>query len=87
MSTLMAEEEFCEYLRVKLDIVDRVLPSNDLVEDLNFDSVQLFEAVIWIEELGVAIPDEALDGLRTVADAYRHYSNAFTSGSSQPQSK
>ena len=45
--------------------------------DLDIDSLTMVEVVVACEErFGVTIPDEALEGLRTVGDALDHIAQA-----------
>ena len=45
---------------------------SDLIKDLGADSVDLVGSVMTIEdEFGIAIPDEDLEGIRTVGDVVR----------------
>ena len=44
--------------------------ASDLIKDLGADSVDLVGSVMTIEdEFGIAIPDEDLEGIKTVGDA------------------
>ena len=44
----------------------------DLIKDLGADSVDLVGSVMTIEdEFGIAIPDEDLEGIKTVGDVVR----------------
>lgn len=50
--------------------VDKVTPEAAFDKDLDVDSLTMVEVVVACEErFGVRIPDEALEGLRTVGDA------------------
>lgn len=49
---------------------DAVVPSASFTDDLEVDSLSMVEVVVACEErFGVRIPDDALEGLRTVGDA------------------
>ena len=49
---------------------DKVVPEASFEADLEVDSLTMVEVVVACEEKwGVRIPDEALEGLRTVGDA------------------
>ena len=49
---------------------DKVTPEAAFDKDLDVDSLTMVEVVVACEErFGVRIPDEALEGLRTVGDA------------------
>lgn len=46
--------------------------ASDLIKDLGADSVDLVGSVMTIEdEFGIAIPDEDLEGIKTVGDVVR----------------
>ena len=46
--------------------------NSDLIKDLGADSVDLVGSVMTIEdEFGIAIPDEDLEGIKTVGDVVR----------------
>lgn len=49
-----------------------VTMDSDLIKDLGADSVDLVGSVMTIEdEFGIAIPDEDLEGIKTVGDVVR----------------
>ena len=53
--------------------VDKVVPEATFDADLDIDSLTMVEVVVACEErFDVKIPDEALEGLRTVGDAVDH---------------
>jgi acyl carrier protein len=57
--------------------VDKVTPEAAFDKDLDVDSLTMVEVVVACEErFGVRIPDEALEGLRTVGDAVDYISKA-----------
>ena len=48
----------------------QVVPDARFAEDLNADSLDLVEAVLALEEeFGVTIPEEEMEGIRTVGQA------------------
>lgn len=48
---------------------DTIRPDSRLIEDLNCDSLDVVELVMWFEEdLDVSIPDAEAEACRTVAD-------------------
>ena len=56
---------------------DAVVPGATFDEDLDIDSLTMVEVVVACEErFDVRIPDEALEGLRTVGDAVDHIAGA-----------
>ena len=51
--------------------IDKVGPDTDLIEDLQADSLSLVEMVAALEEaFEVHVPEEDVDKIRTVQDAY-----------------
>ncbi len=57
--------------------VDKVVPEATFDGDLDIDSLTMVEVVVACEErFDVRIPDEALEGLRTVGDAVDHIAGA-----------
>jgi acyl carrier protein len=56
---------------------DKVVPEATFDGDLDIDSLTMVEVVVACEErFDVRIPDEALEGLRTVGDAVDHIAGA-----------
>ena len=56
---------------------ENVKPEASFDKDLDVDSLTMVEVVVACEErFGVRIPDEALEGLRTVGDAVDYISKA-----------
>ncbi len=56
---------------------DNVKPEAAFDKDLDIDSLTMVEVVVACEErFGVRIPDEALEGLRTVGDAVDYIAKA-----------
>ena len=56
---------------------EAVVPSAGFDKDLDIDSLTMVEVVVACEErFGVRIPDEALEGLRTVGDAVDYIAKA-----------
>ncbi len=56
---------------------DKVVPEAAFDKDLDVDSLTMVEVVVACEErFGVTIPDEALEGLRTVGDAVDYIQKA-----------
>jgi acyl carrier protein len=56
---------------------DKVVPEASFDADLDIDSLTMVEVVVACEErFDVRIPDDALEGLRTVGDAVDHIAGA-----------
>ena len=56
---------------------DQVVPEAAFEKDLDVDSLTMVEVVVACEErFDVRIPDEALEGLRTVGDAVDYLTEA-----------
>ena len=56
---------------------EKVVPEAAFDADLDIDSLTMVEVVVACEErFGVTIPDEALEGLRTVGDAVDYIAKA-----------
>lgn len=78
-------DAFISYLTTELDLPPSPIePATRFVDDLGFDSLDMLELLIVIEELGVQLNDDLIEMLDTVDDAYRLYSRA-ASGSEQSQ--
>jgi acyl carrier protein len=70
-------DAFVAYLSDELEIpIESLRAATRFVKDLGFDSVRVLELSIVIEELGVELDDEDLEGLDTVARAYEVYKRA-----------
>jgi acyl carrier protein len=53
--------------------ISKVKSSSNFVEDLGADSLDQVELVMaFEEEFGIEIPDEAIEKIKTVADAVNH---------------
>lgn len=69
---------FNEFRRVLADILEveeeRLTPEASFLNDLLVDSIRLVDALVRLEESGIAIPLEAAWEVDTVGDAYRVYS-------------
>lgn len=67
-------EEFCVLIAREFDLEpDEVCPESRLVEDLGFDSVQMYELLCILEELGCYLEDGTFAATVTVDDTYFHY--------------
>lgn len=74
---ILAIEEFCHYLETVMDLDGGTVVADASFEtDLGFDSVQVFELLCAVEELGVLIPDGVMQDMRTVSDLHFHYIQA-----------
>jgi acyl carrier protein len=69
----MAElrDKVCAILADNLSVPeDKVTPDSRFQEDLDADSLDLVEAVLALEEeFGVTIPEEEMEGVKTVGQA------------------
>jgi acyl carrier protein len=65
------EQKVCKILADNLSVpVEQVTPASRFQEDLDADSLDLVEAVLALEEeFGVTIPEEEMEGVRTVGQA------------------
>jgi acyl carrier protein len=65
------QTKVCTILADNLSVpVDQVTPQSRFQEDLDADSLDLVEAVLALEEeFGVTIPEEEMEGVRTVGQA------------------
>jgi acyl carrier protein len=61
----------CKILADNLSVPeDQVTPQSRFQEDLDADSLDLVEAVLGLEEeFGVSIPEEEMEGVKTVGEA------------------
>ena len=58
---------------------DAVAPAKHLVDDLDLDSIDLVDLAVALEEQsGIALEEDELKSVRTVADAVRVVHAAFT---------
>ena len=65
------QKKVCSILAENLSVPeDKVTPTSRFQEDLDADSLDLVEAVLALEEeFGVSIPEEEMEGVKTVAQA------------------
>jgi acyl carrier protein len=65
------QEKVCSILAENLSVPeDKVTPASRFQEDLDADSLDLVEAVLALEEeFGVSIPEEEMEGVKTVGQA------------------
>jgi acyl carrier protein len=71
MEMAQLEEKVCKILAENLSVPeDEVTPESRFQEDLDADSLDLVEAVLALEEeFGVNIPEEEMEGVKTVGQA------------------
>ena len=71
-------QDFTQHLAVELELEHSSLtPAVRFFEDLSFDSIQMLELSVVVEELGVELDDNDLENLATVDLAYAAYSRAY----------
>lgn len=70
----MIFEKVAAILAEQLDAdVEEITPSTDIVDDLGADSLDIVDLVMSFEdEFDIEIPDEALEGVRTVEDMVKY---------------
>ncbi|MBQ9081010.1 MAG: acyl carrier protein [Clostridia bacterium] len=63
-------EKVCAVLADQLNIsADSIKPTDDIVNDLNADSIDVVEMLMNLEdEYGVKLPEECFDSIKTVQD-------------------
>lgn len=61
-------ERIRDMLAEQLDLpADTITPESDIIDDLEADSLSVLDMVMALEdEFGIEIPDEDVEGLRTV---------------------
>jgi acyl carrier protein len=69
------QEKFDRFKKCAVDVLsvsaDQVVPEASFADDLDADSLDLVELVMALEEeFGVEVPEEELDGIKTVGQAY-----------------
>jgi len=60
-----------------------VFPDAAVREDLDFDSLDMAELVLFMDDLGAEVPEGLIPSLETVGDFYDHYR---TRSSAEPRS-
>ncbi len=67
-------ERIRELLAEQLDIEEeKITMESDILEDFEADSLDVVDMVMSLEdEFGVEVPDEAVEGLKTVGDVVRY---------------
>ena len=71
----MDQELFARFKKCAVDVLsvsaDQVVPEAKFADDLDADSLDLVELVMALEEeFGVEVPEEDLEGVETVGQAY-----------------
>ena len=71
----MDQELFARFQKCAVDVlsvdVDKVTPDANFADDLDADSLDLVELVMALEEeFDVTVPEDELDGITTVRQAY-----------------
>jgi acyl carrier protein len=69
------EAQFARFRKCAVDVLSvdesKVVPEAKFAEDLDADSLDLVELVMALEEeFGVSVPEEELEGIGTVGQAY-----------------
>lgn len=68
---VLSFDEFQSLVAQELEVaVEAVVPEASFLDDLQADSIQLFNLLLRFEEMGMPIPLEAAWQIRTVKDAY-----------------
>ncbi len=71
----MDQDNFERFKKCAVDVLsvsaDQVVPEAKFADDLDADSLDLVELVMALEEeFGVEVPEEELEGIETVGQAY-----------------
>ncbi|CAB4692440.1 MAG: acyl carrier protein [Actinobacteria bacterium] len=71
----MNQELFARFKKCAVDVLsvsdDQVVPDARFADDLDADSLDLVELVMALEEeFGVEVPEDELEGIKTVGQAY-----------------
>jgi acyl carrier protein len=71
----MSDENFARFRKCAVEVLsvdeDRVVKEARFGDDLDADSLDLVELVMALEEeFGVEVPEDELDGIETVGQAY-----------------
>jgi acyl carrier protein len=73
--SVVDEELFGRFRKCAVDVLsvpeEKVVPEAKFAEDLDADSLDLVELVMALEEeFGITVPEEDLEGITTVGQAY-----------------
>ena len=73
----MVFEKVAQILAEQLDVdVDEIKLTTDMVDDLGADSLDIVDLVMTLEdEFDIEIPDEDVEGVRTVGDLVNYLQN------------
>lgn len=71
----MDQQLFARFRKCTVDVLsvpeDKVVPEASFGDDLDADSLDLVELVMVLEEeFGVTVPEEEIEGVKTVGQAY-----------------
>lgn len=71
----MDQQLFARFRKCAVEVLsvseDKVVPEARFADDLDADSLDLVELVMALEEeFGIEVPEEELEGVETVAQAY-----------------
>lgn len=71
----MSDELFARFKKCAVDVLsvpeDKVVPEAKFGDDLDADSLDLVELVMALEEeFGIEVPEEELEGVETVSQAF-----------------
>jgi len=71
----MSDENFARFRKCAVEVLSveeaRIVPDAKFGDDLDADSLDLVELVMALEEeFGVEVPEEELEGIETVGQAY-----------------
>ncbi len=71
----MSDELFTRFQKCAVEVLsvseDQVVPEAKFGDDLDADSLDLVELVMALEEeFGIEVPEEELEGIETVGQAY-----------------
>ena len=71
----MDQEKFARFVKCAVEVLsvsaDKVVPEARFADDLDADSLDLVELVMELEaEFDVEVPEEELEGIETVGQAY-----------------
>lgn len=71
----MSDDNFARFRKCAVEVLsvdeERIVPDAKFGDDLDADSLDLVELVMALEEeFGVEVPEEELEGIETVGQAY-----------------
>ena len=71
----MSDEQFARFRKCAVEVLsvpeEKIVPEARFGDDLDADSLDLVELVMALEEeFGVEVPEEELEGVETVGQAY-----------------